>query len=242
MPYKVRQLLTTQYFWKASEKSNVTQKKDSDSFTFDSEVTGLNSIPTVTRLINRKSIKKTGGSSNKQASSVPTPPPPPGPALKAQEVELNLFSPAAPAADRQPKLVPAAQKSSSNAELADWSTPGIEVPEAAEVLQLESISPGVKSFRAKSARASSARKKQWAGLSWNTGVLPDLWNEVVSKGQVHVGPSSAGAGGNSYSSIRAALGVSSSEWITIHRVGSPNQVQGIVFVVYLKSIPTAAAA
>ena len=80
----------------------------------------------------------------------------------------------------------------------------------------------------------------WKGLVWDPSIVPDLWNQFIQDGHVELAPPGPNTVVTSERNVvRAALGTSPTEWLTIVRVGSTDVCRGIVAVFSKISIATA---
>ena len=84
-------------------------------------------------------------------------------------------------------------------------------------------------FKTTAATPADSRIPLWSGIKWKPELLPEVWNSFLKSGQIEFGPPSSQTIPTSARNImRAAFGVSPSEWFILVRVGSAQSCRGVI--------------
>lgn len=210
---------------------------EADPFTTDSGADGGDEIPSVTKLLNRKSLaqvlKKDTPSTAVPPSSTPTRP----------QIKKSVSSSALPDAPPSISLqiwTPEILKHSTDP-LALGLHSLFQSGGALQALFLSIAPPTPGSltplFKAKAAHAPPSKIALWSGMTWDPQWMPEVWNAIVSTGWVELSPPEAHTNVKSKRNIiRNSFGTQPEEWMTLIRVGPPKQCRGILAVISHDSI------
>jgi|GEM_PF-910903 hypothetical protein len=84
-------------------------------------------------------------------------------------------------------------------------------------------------FKTTAATPADSRIPLWSGIKWKPELLPEVWNSFLKSGQIEFGPpSSQSMPTRARNIMRAAFGVSPSEWFIFVRVGSAQSCRGVI--------------
>ncbi len=221
------------------------KKKPNDAFTTDGDTYGGGEIPSVTKLLDRKSLSQVIKKAPKEQPVASEEPSSPAPAEPVQT--------ARPAVKRQQKNTAA---SASNTPLLQvWQPAQLQASQdplgkalhyllhhgASEALfmPVHTPAPGsqVPTFKAKGAFAGAPKIALWAGMIWDPQTLPEIWNAIVKVGWVELSPPDSNTNLKSKRNvIRGAFGAQTQEWVTLARIGPLNQCRGILAIISTESM------
>ncbi len=190
------------------------------SFTVDTDKTGVMDMPSVTRLLNRKSLGLT--------SHQPTA----GPITRKAQRRVSLGQDLIEWTD--PVLASEADPMGKG--LLILAKKGMT---SALFLALASATKNTNlpNFVGSAAYAAKQKKSLWSGIQWNPALVPSVWNALVKNGHVELGPPGTNTNIKSNRNIvRAAMGIHQEEWLILVRVGPENACRGILALVSEKSL------
>jgi hypothetical protein len=209
-----------------SKKKDDTNTQTHSTFTVDGDVT--TSMPSITKLLNRKRLEALEAGSKKVA---PIEPPPVKD--KGHTVQPSLRRRAQPKTKR-PKRWDLMELRTS----IDPVEKGLWIllqngATSAVFLAIRAPLPGgnpTPHFLSTQAIGTSQHLRTWNGLKWDPIVVPETWNRFVKDGFVELSPN------ESHNAIRTAFGVQADEWITLFSIGPQKSCRGIIAVISRKSI------
>ncbi len=77
----------------------------------------------------------------------------------------------------------------------------------------------------------------WTGLRWDPNLVPDLWNYFIKSGYVELTPPGTTTNQKSNrNTVRAAFGITQSEWLTLVRSGPVDSCRGVLALVSKNSV------
>jgi hypothetical protein len=216
----------------------VDSKKPGDKskvFSIDSDSSQMIDVPSITKLLNRKSFQQQ--KSNPTGADPTAPPPAPAPESTPQQPVL-----------KQSKVQPAGRRSSQTPakQIVIWEPHALTsatdpLAKAISVLLKKgvtsvlflSIKTGgatqIPSFESSAAVQPGHRLGLWTGLSWEPTVVPELWNDLLNSGYSELGPPGNLTNQKSNRNVvRAAFGISGQEWFLIVKVGPPHACRGVI--------------
>lgn len=208
-------------------------------FTLDSEKTGVLEMPSITRLLNRKSLKSS--SSSKTAEKKP---------------EKNAEDIKSTSQPLQLQTKQARRRSNSTPKLLVWNRSDLASsadPMAQALSQLlekglqsavflaappeEDTPSTIPELKASACLQPGAKSAIWRGLKWNPAMLPHLWRQLSTVGFIELPPPETATVATSDRNVsRTAFGVDSTEWLSLALIGPAHECRGILAMVSLQSL------
>ncbi len=205
-------------------------------FTLDSAGGDPVEMPSVTKLLNRKSLGLSVSSETKTS-------------IKTSPVQSK---PSLPGQPQIQKVGPRRARTKSR-KIAHWTDESLSVAEdsfqkavhhliqkgARQVLLLTPSSPTSTASPAESTRfdalcayMTEEKEELWSGLSLSSAVIPDVWKQLFTQGTYEIIPSLSQNGQDeSAAFIIKAFGIKSNEFFVIVRCGSPTACTGLLAMV-----------
>ncbi|MGZ3686852.1 MAG: hypothetical protein ACXWP5_13375 [Bdellovibrionota bacterium] len=219
------------------QNPNDKKNQPDSSFAFDHDKTGT--MPSVSRLLNRKTLHLTRTSDGD---------------TKAVNTTIRVSEPTQAEPSQAPVLKRTERRSSKRPALAAWtkaSLQGSSDPMAQGLFQLLQSGargalfmaicnpvPGAPTptFAASAAVSEDPQQTSlWQGLNWNPAVLPQIWNQFVRSGFVELSPNASGEA----QTTRQALGVPDGEILTLIRCGPAQACRGMMAILSGQSLKDA---
>lgn len=245
-------------------------KTDADSDTVDHDSTGIMTMPSITRLLNRKTfmVSKTSGAKEPTKTgelvilTTPTPNPPMPPA-SVPSLQIGSEPTPKPLIKSTVRVQKAKQISAEQRgvqRVALWDPKQLKgetdplgkglailLEQGAQQALFLSITPApagspVPHFLASAAIAPRERLKVWTGLKWDPTIVPSLWNLFVRSGHAELPPSGADADlASNRNVVRTAFGAAQHEWLLLVRAGTLDNCRGVLAVISGRSMLEALA-
>jgi hypothetical protein len=247
--------------WLAEKSIAMSEKfKDSkevtSSFTVDSDNSSPITMPTLTRLLNRKKFAKSETSVTNTATTTATTGISPVPPIFEKNPKSSL-TPPKPPEDATKLIKESVRKVSRKREakpLVIWTPAALasgKDPLGKAIISLlthgasQALFLAIQSqaggpspmFTATAAVNAREKEKVWNGLRWDPSLLPDVWQQVISTGYVELLPPGTMTNIQSDRNVsRAAFDVTQEEGLYFVRVGTSQQCRGILVLVSLKPL------
>ncbi len=214
-------------------------------FTIDGKTEGDISIPSITRLLDRKKLGLQKPTQKEKQSHKPASTPRPDALSTRSTAPIELHT------QIQPKV---RRGASTPSPLTIWDRSTLthsHDPMAQALLALLekgatsalflSLAPSQTQSQPtlkSSATLNPGNKKDlWTGLNWNSSITPEVWTGIQQVGYVELSPPGTQTVQTSARNVlRSAFGVGSDEWIYLVRVGPIQSCRGIVAIVSKKTI------
>ncbi|MEO7162559.1 MAG: hypothetical protein ABI041_06545 [Bdellovibrionia bacterium] len=229
----------------SGNKNNPDSKEKSMIFTVGTEEKTDGDMPSVTRLLNRKSLNLNTPSKPAipakpsfvapEPIAAPLPPPVASVPLKVKTIVRKQSTSVTPLS-----IWEKAQLKGGTDPLGKGIAQLMEKGATCAVfLKIAPPSPESKvpQFVGTAAVLPGKRLAIWTGLRWDPNKSPDAWNQLLKSGVIEFPPPGNHTQLDSQrNAIRGALGVESEEWLLLVRVGPANACRGITVFLSEKSL------
>ena len=228
-------------------KNSKENKELSSSFTVDSDISSVHEMPSITRLLNRKSFTKTIASPSSPSLAPEEPPsqtfisldpPAPttegaGPSIASQPTRQRPQGALKPLHVWDPTTLRQGNDPLGKA-LASLLESGVT---RALFLSIHPVAGRLSLFNASSAVNAGEKEAVWTGLCWDPTLLPGVWQQLISAGFVELPPPGTMTNLHSERNVsRAAIDVLPEEGLYLARVGTPQHCRGIIALISQKSL------
>ncbi len=241
--------------------NNKKPNEKSKLFSVDSDSSQLVEVPSITKLLKRKSFKKEQPDSTApESTSKPESTNEPESEPESENEPTVLVHTKEAEKKRQAKIQPAKRRGETSDHLNIWDRHTLQSsqdPLGKAILIL--LNKGLKSavflavesktmtskkdaseiptFMSSAAVEPKDRLSLWTGLSWDPRVVPELWNQLIKTGYIELPPPGSMTNQKSTRNVvRGSFGLTGIEWLLLVKIGSKTAIRGLLAIISEKTV------